>query len=73
MAQSEREQRLRGEAIALLRHLGYSESEAVRAGLVYEVHGVLNSAENKGYRLGYEEGHTEGWEDHGRERGCNCS
>lgn len=73
MAQSEREDRLRGEAVVLLRRLGYSENEAIDAGLLYEVHGALNSAENNGYRRGYSEGHDEGWEDHGRERGCNCS
>lgn len=69
---SEREKQLRDEAVLLLRRLGYSQDEAEDSGLLYEVHGALNSADNAGYRRGHNEGHARGWDDHGREKGCNC-
>ncbi len=72
MAQSpsNRDARLRDRALALLARLGYSEPEEV---LVTEIFGELSSADQGGYSRGQAEGHAAGWEDHGRERGCDCS
>lgn len=70
---SQRDKKLRAEAVVLLRRLGYSEAEAKDAGLIYEVHGALNAADIGGYNRGHSEGHANGWEDHGREKGCDCS
>lgn len=73
MAQSpsNREQYLRQEAGALLKRLGYGD--APDPGAVQEVFSVLSRADQGGYKRGHSEGHAHGWEDHGRERGCNCS
>ena len=50
----------------------YDESDP-EAGAVQEVFGVLSNADQGGYRRGHDEGHVNGWEDHGRERGCDSS
>ena len=69
---TQRDQRLKVEALDLLQHLGYSAEEA-EDGPLHEVFSKLSQADNAGYTRGHHEGFAHGWEDHGREKGCNCS
>jgi hypothetical protein len=69
--QSNREQKLQREARVLVKRLGHGDNPD--PGAVQEAYNALAHAEQGGYRRGHDEGHKHGWEDHGREKGCNCS